>query len=150
VLHCSRGSMVLAHSAMRPGRMLQRWPQPCAAIGRSWCSGRQPDCQARHPGWHVRRPQLLDHAGGLTKSLEHLAQGPHAERGSTALPRSAAHGRLGRKAQPTPCPPVTQDGGQLTEWGAAGRPTQTAPLCPHTAMWAGQVLRLCCSTHKWC
>jgi hypothetical protein len=99
--------MVSARSAVRPGRMPQRWPQPGATTGRSWHSGRQPDCRARHPDWHIRL--LRDRAGGLAKRLKHLAQGPHAGRGSTALPRSAAHGCLGLpKAQPPPRPPVSR------------------------------------------
>jgi hypothetical protein len=87
--------MVSACRAVCPGCMSQHWPQPCAATGRRWRSGRQPDRWACHPLWHVRPPQLRNLAGGLAKRLSHLVQGQHAGRGRTALPHFAAHGRLG-------------------------------------------------------
>jgi hypothetical protein len=59
-------------------------------------------------GHAIRRPQLRDLVGGLAKRLSHPAQGQHAGRGRTALPRSAAHGRLRlRNAQPPPQSPGT-------------------------------------------
>jgi hypothetical protein len=131
--------MVLARSAVRRGRMPQRWLQAGATTGRSWHSGRQPDCRARHPDWHIRL--LRDRAGGLAKRLQHLAQGPHAGRGSTALPRSAAHGCLGLpKAQPPPRPPVSR----TVVSSQSGRPTRTAPVCPHTARALGGLGRQAC------
>jgi hypothetical protein len=105
--------VVLAGSAVRPGRLPQRPPQPGTATACSEHLGRQPDCQPRPTGRHGGRPRLHHRSGRLAERVLDGAPRPLVGRRQTTLPDPAAHGRMGVRSAKPPARPALPRGGEL-------------------------------------